>query len=55
MEREISIQINLTNENIIGLVGSFEDENNIYLVQVRYRPVDPSPQPAKEPTTPAGR
>ena len=38
MEREISIQINLNHESIIGLFGSFEDENNIYLVQV---PIDP--------------
>ncbi len=33
VEREINIHINLVHDNIIGLFGAFEDENNVYLVQ----------------------
>jgi aurora kinase len=33
VEREINIHINLSHENIIGLYGAFEDDNNVYLVQ----------------------
>ena len=32
IEREISIHLNLTHDNIISLFGAFEDDNNVYLV-----------------------
>ena len=33
VEREINIHINIKHENVIGLFGAFEDDNNVYLVQ----------------------
>ena len=38
VQREVRLQVGLNHPGIIGLLGAFEDEQHVYLVQVRGAP-----------------